>query len=512
MSHRGAGARKHASVWAALADPQIVVSILILYCLFHFLLRLLLSANYTLDESEQILFGQSLEWGYRFRHPPLITWLTWGTLAATANSRVAFFLLKYALMLLGLVAYFQAARLVIRDDKLAGLATFGLLTTVVMGYMPHIDLMHTVLLATMLAAYLWADARVLTRGRWGDYALLGAVAGLGILSKYVFLVLPVAMGIGTALVPRLRARLKPAPLVLALAIAIAIVAPYAWWAKTHEYSLFALAETITKSQGPAVDVLGWLKGTGNLIVALVGFVIPFAAIFAILYWPACKKLGAAGSEEDRDWHRMYAVATAAGIVIMWGAVFFVGTEAFKERWMHQVMMPLPILLFLRAKMAGDTGPGFTRADRVFVWCAAVFAVAVFAARIAIYETGGNHCKVCREYWPMQTYATDFRRNGFSGGTILAPTYDLAGNLRGVFPQDRVVTPGYPLGVFGPPEPGQCLVVWEGEGDVPKTARDYLEGPMGAKIGNDSVRGFVSARLTGTRRMDTMSYLIVPSCR
>jgi 4-amino-4-deoxy-L-arabinose transferase-like glycosyltransferase len=502
--------RRYASVAGALSDPQIVASILILYCLIHFLLRLLLSHNFTLDESEQILFGQSLEWGYRFRHPPLITWLSWGTLTATANSRVAFFFLKYMLMFLGLIAYFQAARLVIRDVRLAGFATFGLLTTFVMGYMPHVDLMHTVLLATMLAAYLWVDARVLISGKWADYILLGVVTGLGILSKYVFLVLPIAITVGTIMVPRLRARLRIVPLLTALAIAAAIVAPYAYWASAHEYSLFALAQTITKSSGPALDVLGWLKGTGNLVVALAGFVLPFGAIFLLLYWNACKPLGGAGDDEDRDWLKMYAVAMIAGIVIMWLAVFVVGTEAFKARWMHQVLLPLPIWLFLRARMAGTA----ERSNRIFLWCAAVFALAVMVARVAIYETGGNHCKVCREYWPMSAYATALNRAGFNGGTILAPTYDLAGNLRGVFTDSRVVTPGYPLAVFGPPVPGPCLVMWEGAGEMPKSARDYLEGPMGARLGKDDLRGDLTVPLLTTHRFDTMSYVLLPegSCK
>ncbi|HEY1632775.1 MAG TPA: glycosyltransferase family 39 protein [Rhizomicrobium sp.] len=503
---------KYASVWEALADPQIVVSILILYCLVHFLVRLLLSQNYTLDESEQILFGQSLEWGYRFRHPPLITWLTWGTLTATGQSRVAFFLLKYGLMFAGLLAYFQAARLVIRDNKLAGLSVFGLLTTIVIGYMPHVDLMHTVALTSLLAAYLWADALVITRGRWVDYILLGVIAGLGILSKYIFVVLPIAMAVGTVFVPRFRARLRTGPLLVALVIMLAIVSPYAWWAKTHEYSLFALAQTITKGSGPAFDFAIWLKGTFNLDVALVLFAMPMAAIFAVLYWPALKPIHR-GNDEDRDWLKLYGVAMIVGAVIMWGAVFFVGTESFKERWMHQVLLPLPIWFFLRAKIAGAS----ERANKIYIGLALLFAVGVVATRVGIYELGASHCKNCREYWPMQSYAQNFERLGFSSGTIVAAgpqaseAYDLAGNLRGVFPQARVLTPGYPVSVFGPPVPGQCLVVWQGSAAMPKALRDYVEGPLDTTFGNDSVQGDMSIALIGTHKLQTLSYVQMPHC-
>jgi 4-amino-4-deoxy-L-arabinose transferase-like glycosyltransferase len=241
-----AKARKRRDIWADLAEPSSVIAFLALYCAIHFLVRYLLSPNFTLDESEQMLFGQSLQWGYRFRHPPLITWLSWGTLSATNNSRAAFFLLKYVIMAGGLAVYFAAARVVIRDTRMAALATFGLLTTFVMGFLPLVDLMHTVLLATMLAAFLWIGARIVTKGSPRDYLLLAAITGFGILSKYVFLVLPVAFAIGVALTPRFRARIKIGPLILALILTLAIVAPYVWWSYAHEYSLFTLAKTITK--------------------------------------------------------------------------------------------------------------------------------------------------------------------------------------------------------------------------------------------------------------------------
>src|SRR6202000_1619367 len=131
--------RRHRDLWSELADPSSVLAFFVLYCAIHFLVRYLLSPNFTLDESEQMLFGQSLQWGYRFRHPPLITWLTWGTLTATGNSRAAFFF-KYVIMSGALAAYFAAARIVIRDVRMAALATFALLTTFVMGFLPHVDL------------------------------------------------------------------------------------------------------------------------------------------------------------------------------------------------------------------------------------------------------------------------------------------------------------------------------------------------------------------------------------
>jgi 4-amino-4-deoxy-L-arabinose transferase-like glycosyltransferase len=500
--------RKRRDIWADLAVPSSVIAFLVLYCAIHFLIRYLLSPNYTLDESEQVLFGQSLEWGYRFRHPPLITWLSWGTMVLTHNSRAAFFLLKYVIMAIGLAAYFSAARIAIRDVRLSALATFGLLTTFVMGWLPLVDLMHTVLLATMLAAFLWAGERVLKKGSPRDYLLLAAITGFGILSKYVFLVLPVAFAIGVALTPRLRARIKTGPLILALVLALVIVAPYAWWSYAHEYSLFTLAKTITKGQGPEFSPVDWLIGAGDLVWALISFGLPFVVIFPLLYWPACKKLDTPDAE-DRDWLRLYEITMIVGVLMMLVAVFFVGTEAFKARWMHQVAIPLPIYLFLRARIAGVN----ERANKIFAAIALGFALIAVGGRVYVYETHAKDCKTCREYWPMQSYARAFQRAGFVHGTILAETYDLGGNLRAVFPDSRVVTPGYPVQVFGPPVSGPCLLVWEGDGKPSKDLTDYLAAHYGATVKDATTQGDVNAPLlTSKTHRDTMNYILIQKGR
>jgi hypothetical protein len=191
------------------------------------------------------------------------------------------------------------------------------------------------------------------------------------------------------------------------------------------------------------------------------------------------------------------------------AVFFVGTEAFKARWMHQVMLPLPIYLFLRARIAGVND----RNNKIFAAIALVFALLAIVARFAIYQTHVKDCKECREYWPMQSYAQGFERAGFRQGTILAETYDLGGNLRAVFPQSRVVTPGYPVQVFGPPVAGPCLVVWEGDRKPPKNLTDYLAAHYGTTVKDAVSQGDVNATLlTSKTRRDTMNYILIQKGR
>jgi hypothetical protein len=440
-----------------------------------------------------MLFSQSLQCRYRTGRPPLLIWLSWASFAGTDGNRTAFLLLKYVLMALGLMAYFGAARIVIRDTLYAALATFALLATISMGYLTLIDKPETVLLATMLSAYMWADARVLARSGWLDHGILGVVTGLGILSGYIFLVLPVALGIGAALTPQLRARLRPLPLLAAGVIAVAIVTPFAMHA--------GFADTDAGS-------VGWIRSVSIVVLAMVTFALPAALAFALLYWRACKPLDdVQAGLEDRVWLHAYEIALIAGVLIVLCILLVADTEPFRTGGPYAALLLLPIWAFLRVKIVGATA----RANKIFVVLVGVFVLGVIGTRIAIYETHADNCKACREYWPMPTFADAFRQAGFQQGTILGATSDLAGNLRYHFPQSRVVTPGYAPSLFGPDPGGQCLVVWEGEKDAPKAAIDYLASALHAKVTSASMRGDITAKLINSKkRFDTMSYILLPA--
>jgi hypothetical protein len=114
---------------------------------------------------------------------------------------------------------------------------------------------------------------------------------------------------------------------------------------------------------------------------------------------------------------------------------------------------------------------------------------------------------------MQSFARAFQQAGFDKGTLLAPTYDLAGNLRAVFPDSRTITQGYPISVFGPAVPGPCLVVWEGNGALPKDADDYLYDNFGVRVSDALTRGDVDAALLMSKgRLDHMNYAIITKGR
>lgn len=481
--------------WAQLTEPRHVVSILLFYCFLNFVLRLALSPNFLPGESDQVLLGQALRWGYLPAHPPLTTWLSWAVLTAGQQSHAAFFLLRDALMGAGLVAYFGAARIVIGDTRVAALAAFGLVTTFAFGWLAHNFSLETVALTTMLALYMWADAQVIARGNWRDYAVLGAVTGFGVLSSYVFLILPIALSLALIAAPRFLSRLKLLPLLLALAIALIIVAPYEIFGQ------------IASAGGAEKDIA---RSAGILAVHLIGLVLPFALIFPFLFWNACRPLPQS-DDEQRAWLKLYdmAMLIAAAVVIV--LLFVLDFKALKGPWAYPAAMLLPVYLFLRARIAGWAESN----GKIFALIVIGVALLSMGGRAAVWEFAGEHCTECSQWWPMRQYEQSLGRAGFQQGTIVAPTLDLAGNLRGVFTDARVMAPGTDPHIFGGVMNGECLVVWEGTGPVPRDTLNYLSSALHANPKAEAERGDVFARLNKTRsHMVPMSYMLLPpgACR
>jgi 4-amino-4-deoxy-L-arabinose transferase-like glycosyltransferase len=456
-----------------------------------FLLRFALSPNLNGAEAREMLFGQSLQWGYRPNDPPLAMWLSWAALAIGQGSRLALFLLREVVLAIGLIAFFAASRTVLGSIRQSGLAAFFLLATFGISWLAQHAELETVLLATMCCLYLWADTRALAHQRTIDYLVLGAVTGLGVLSSYVFLVLPFAMSVALAFTPELRARLRLLPLIEAALAALVIVAPYFGLAPD------AVKFTVGNMRAPALTALR------ELAVALVVFALPAALLFLILYPRAGRPL--ASREGTQGWLRFFRIAMLASAIA--AIVVTLAVRGEVQALAFPVLLPLSICLFLRAQLV--YGDGTDWSDRRFVVAVLACVVAAIGIRAWLYETRAHDCRHCAEYWPLARYADTFRQAGFLGGTIAAPDAALAGNLRLVFPDARAVTPDAPALRFGPPVTGECLVVWEGNGSLPQHLGAYVETTYGAKLRERAMQGDVeSALLTSKGRLARMNFLIL----
>ena len=185
------------------------------------------------DDLETLLLAQSLEWGYQAKNPPGFYWLAHAVMTATGPSLPVVYALRLGGMFAMVAGLYALARRVQPDPLLAACAGFGVLATLHFHWYLMFYLTNTTLALALAPAVVLAALNVRERGTVGAYALLGLAVGLGVLARYNFLLLVVALAGRRCRCRQWRALVLRRRMLVAVAVAAALVAPHAVWLIGH---------------------------------------------------------------------------------------------------------------------------------------------------------------------------------------------------------------------------------------------------------------------------------------
>ena len=245
-------------------------------------LRLLLSSALTADDAREAVLAQSLQWGYQARQPPLYNWLTWGAFRLLGPGLLALTLLKYAVLVLAFWLVYLTGRRILRDPRLATIGAFSFLLVVPIGWTIHEALTHSITVLAACAGTVYALVRLEERPAPGAYAWLGLAVGLGLLSKFTYVLFLAALALAALTVDRYRARLLRPAIVITGVVALAVVAPFALWYADAGHDLGRLyAREVRIEDG---DDWAAEAGMGLGYVARIAlyYLAPLAAVLAVL--------------------------------------------------------------------------------------------------------------------------------------------------------------------------------------------------------------------------------------
>lgn len=486
-------------------DKSAIISMVVLYCVIHWAIRVLVAPVYTVEEADQLLLSQSFQLGYEARQPPLMTWLFWLATRAGGITPTLIFAVKYALMLVGLIFYYLSARnILIRPGvSAAALAAWGL--TFQLGWGMHEDLLGGVGLMAVLSLAFHAITRILTWRRWIDWVYLGVAIGLGLLTHHLFIVFPAAMIIAILTSQFFRDAVSPMRLILMLVIALALYAPYAWWVGTHINSISDAAREYVASW--EIDS-GWIERAGNATLqlgrALLEFALPLLLFWMMLFWtlwlpiiyPIFPRRNTDEEPHELAWRKLFVRTAFLGVIVYLSSVAL-GVQAYKPHWMMPVLFALPVWLFAHVKRAGD----FPVAIRGFGAVVMSFIVLVAGGRLieASWEIATCREGGCRPYAPISDWAAALKEAGFTDGTIVGSDLHLAGNLRAAFPRARVLDASISPDAFPPRRTnGACLIVWRDTrfnetrnvALMPEDLSTYIENDLNSRLRDKGARGAV----------------------
>jgi 4-amino-4-deoxy-L-arabinose transferase-like glycosyltransferase len=499
----------------AWAKPRNVALLIAGYLLVHMGVRLWMGSTLGLDDAEQALFAQHWLLNYRFRAPPLFTWILVAAGDLIGTGMLAISLIRYALLAILFGFIYLTARRLIRDERLAALATYSFTAVYVFGYYSHHDLTHTTALSAFLAAGWYVFVRLCETPTTGWYLALGLCFGLGMLGKWNFIMFALALPLACLLYPAYRGLVLNWRIVLAALVTAAVVLPSVLWAlHVGPASGDHVGGLLGRDDGSFLRVL--VAGTLELARAVLVYPQPFLVIFLLAFgreaWSGLWAQGAAApTREPVPDSRLVGLTIAIAIALHWLLVPLARATDFDERLLQPALLILPVYLFMLVERSGMP----PRAIRAYGAAIAGVVAVVLVARVGIHAAGADYCRGnCRALVPFPELAAGLRSAGFKGGgTIVVSDFHIGGNLRVQFPDARIMQIGYPSRVWPKPSgTGQCLAVWTGSAGAGERARRQVDAYLAKEFGISTIaprrEGTAAAAMHGSMtRSYQLSYAL-----
>jgi 4-amino-4-deoxy-L-arabinose transferase-like glycosyltransferase len=323
-----------------VSTPRRLILVFAGYFLLQCVVRLLASPTLDLDESEQLVATQRLAWGYG-PQPPLYSWLQYPLVRWLGPSILALTLLKNALLFSLYVVTYHNARCLTRNHWLATLAAVSLLFLPQIAWESQRDLTHSVLVTLCAAITFNVLIRLKRNPSPGGFLALGICAGLGILSKYSFLLFLAGLVAGAVLERHWRHALLHRHVWIALLTAAIVMLPHTLWVLEHPQAVLGAArEFQITHHWPRWQVLE--RGLLSLIIAVVAHAGLLLGLFALA--SQRKPASAPPPSPDPAATRLILYGLGAMGTLLLAAICFGGVTRFKDRWFMPLLAWLPVLL------------------------------------------------------------------------------------------------------------------------------------------------------------------------
>lgn len=448
-----------------------------LYSFIHITARLIASLNLGEDDPLDAILAQTLQLGYLPGQPPLYDWLIWALGQLTGPGALRFQLLKYSLLTASCAFIFLSARRVMKGDVFwAFLSVEALALIYQISWRFHEGFTHQVGAMCAVAASFWALLRLIERGRMADFALLGAIAGLGVLTEPIYWVFLGILILAACLQPAVRAVLLRPALALLPVIMAAIAAPHYIWLASTETGLGAIVPSLVDA-GSHDYIRNALAGVRRSFTEPLMYLAPLIFILPIFFPGMIHAIlrdarVTPNRDAPPDFEQLILHMSLLSIVaLIIGAVIF-GINRYATHALMPLFLISSIWLVAQARNAAPPAGQIRR----FVIMAVGIAIVAFFGRAANMYVQHPVCNICRWGVPYAELADAMKSRGFAGGQILVNERELGGNLHRFFPNARISLTG--SHVYEPPFetfPGrvrQSAILWPADISAERAAEDF----------------------------------------
>jgi len=420
------------------------------YFVLHVVLRAVLSSSLDYDESEQVFLSQWTLWGYNSQ-PPLYTWMQKVVFKLFGSNPFSLALLKNTLLFLTYLAVYGLVQKETGDAKQAVVASLGMLMIPQIAWESHRDLSHTVAVTFATAALVYCVVALEKDKRTFWYIAVGLVCAFGILSKYNFAIIILAVAAAVLTIPSFRRNLLDYRIGWSFAIAAILIAPHVCWMIEHRGLVSQKTlETLTEDSTSSYLQNVWVGSKALFVSAFASCCLLCLSLFVIAYRSSLwQKIIQIRKDYRKPYQVIQAKAVASDTTILIGRIFLVvvailvllvlsgNVLEFKNRWIQPFVCLLPAYLVLRFRDSGLVDR--VAMDRVVL--TSFLLMAVILAGITIRPTLSPRWeKYSLLNVPFKSFCETIREHeGNEPPIVLAANMRIAGNVKRHFPAALVLS-------------------------------------------------------------------------
>lgn len=398
------------------------------YFSLNALAQFVVSRTADLDQAEQLILSQTFQFGYSAQMP-LYTYIVQIIFSFTGPGLAPLLGLKAALLslLMGLfIALGVQFNFTIRQQLIAVL---GVVFIPQLIWESQRDLTHSVLATTIAAATLLQIIRTQRGPTTINYIVLGLSIGLGLISKYNYVIFLTALVLAVLSTPRFRLLLTNRRALAALLVVFIVTAPYIVWVISNYEIAVSDAHKLHANKG------NLFAGFAHAALSALAFLTPLWILSTILISTPLKskKLGTTETESGMFMLNLF-ISTIVVVVIF---LMLTGAQQVKDRWYQPLLfyVPLIVAMFVKptqAKLNWYLGLGV------------VFAVLVSIALPARTILAESFYMFGCPNVPYPSLMASISDSTWEPEFIFAETNLLAGNSRPFYPNAKIHVPAYSI--------------------------------------------------------------------
>ena len=226
---------------------------LFIHLLLWVLAPSLTNKNLPLDTIEALAWGSNLDWGFN-KHPPLSAFAVEIFYQIFGSNDWAYYLLSQLFVIVGFIAVYKFSNEILNNKKLALLSVL-LLEGIYFYNFTTPEFNVNVAQLPFWALTVYYTWRCIKYDKSIDYVFLGLFAGLGILSKYLFIYLIIGIKLVFIYFLKKGKKIKFSHYFIAGPITLLILLPHIIWLTENNYMTITYGLQRTGGVGTLIDHL-----------------------------------------------------------------------------------------------------------------------------------------------------------------------------------------------------------------------------------------------------------------